>query len=84
MMDMYGKKTGKKSVAKKGMHRMPDGTMMKNSAMKKQTKKMGEVTMENYEEDITKYPSPDKQYEAAMKYCTYESIQTGAMGKAAK
>jgi hypothetical protein len=26
--------------------------------------------MENYEEDITKYPSPDKQYEAAMKYCS--------------
>ena len=41
MMDMYGKKTGKKYVAKKGMHRMPDGTMMKNSAMNKQTKKMG-------------------------------------------
>jgi hypothetical protein len=40
--------------------------------------------MENYAEDITKYPTPDKQYEAAMKYCTYESIQTGAMGKAAK
>jgi len=42
MMDMYGgKKTGKKAAAKKGMHKMPDGTMMKNSAMKKQTKKMG-------------------------------------------
>jgi hypothetical protein len=45
--------------------------------------------MENYRlEDITmqrRYcPSPDKQYEAAMKYCTYESIQTGAMGKPAK
>jgi hypothetical protein len=40
--------------------------------------------MENYSEDIVKYPTPDKQYEAAMKYCTYESIQTGAMGKAAK
>jgi hypothetical protein len=45
--------------------------------------------MENYgkmemSEDITKYPTPDKQYEGAMKYCTYESIQTGAMGKAAK
>jgi len=45
--------------------------------------------MENYDkmemsEDITKYPSPDKQYEGALKYCTYESIQTGAMGKAAK
>jgi protein involved in sex pheromone biosynthesis len=56
MMDMYGKKTGKKSVAKKGMHRMPDGTMMKNSAMKKQTKKMGQEVMENYEEDIDKVP----------------------------
>ena len=41
MMDMYGKKTGKKSVAKKGMHKMPDGTMMKNSDMKKPTKKPG-------------------------------------------
>ena len=41
--------------------------------------------MENYtEKEITKYPTPDKQYEAAMKYCTYESIQTGAMGKTAK
>ena len=45
--------------------------------------------MENYgkmemSEDITKHPTPDKQYEGAMKYCTYESIQTGAMGKAAK
>jgi hypothetical protein len=47
--------------------------------------------MENYakmemesDEYITKYPTPDKQYAAAMKYCTYESIQTGAMGKAAK
>jgi len=34
------------------------------------------------EEDITKYPTPDKQYEGAMKYETYESIQTGAQGKA--
>jgi hypothetical protein len=40
--------------------------------------------MENYEEDITKYPTPDKQYEGAMKYETYESLQTGAPGKAAK
>jgi hypothetical protein len=24
--------------------------------------------MENYEEDITKYPTPDKQYEGAMKF----------------
>jgi hypothetical protein len=44
MMDMYGgKKTmggkKKKAAAKKGMHKMPDGTMMKNSAMKKMGKK---------------------------------------------
>jgi hypothetical protein len=38
--------------------------------------------MENYEEEITKYQTPDKQYEGAMKYCTYDSIQTGAQGKA--
>ena len=36
------------------------------------------------DEYITKYPTPDKQYAGAMKYCTYESPQTGAMGKAAK
>jgi hypothetical protein len=29
----------KKTVAKKGMHKMPDGTMMKNSDMKKPTPK---------------------------------------------
>jgi hypothetical protein len=40
--------------------------------------------MENYEEDIMKYPTPDKQYEGAMKFQSYESVQTGAMGKAAK
>jgi hypothetical protein len=47
--------------------------------------------MENYskmemesDEYITKYPTPDKQYEGAKKYETYESLQTGAMGKAAK
>jgi hypothetical protein len=40
--------------------------------------------MENYtEEDIAKYPTPDKQYAGAMKYCAYDSIQTGAMGKPA-
>lgn len=38
--------------------------------------------MEKYtEEDYTKYPAPDKQYESVSKYCTYESIQTGAQGK---
>ncbi len=41
--------------------------------------------MDNYtEEDIAKYPTPDKQYAGAMKYCAYDSIQTGAMGKPAK
>jgi hypothetical protein len=41
--------------------------------------------MENYtEEDIAKYPTPDKQYESVKKYETYESLQTGAMGKSAK
>jgi len=45
--------------------------------------------MENYEkmeseEYITKYPTPDKQYEGAMKFQSYESVQTGAMGKKAK
>jgi hypothetical protein len=30
------------------------------------------------------YPSSDKQYPNAAKYSSYESIQTGAMGKAAK
>jgi len=37
--------------------------------------------MEDY---IVKYPTPDKQYEGATKYETYESVQTGAMGKEAK
>lgn len=32
--------------------------------------------------DIIKYPAPDKQYDGAAKYETYESIQTGAQGKA--
>jgi len=36
------------------------------------------------EEYIIKYPTPDKQYASNMKYETYESLQTGAMGKAAK
>ena len=30
------------------------------------------------------YPPADKQYPSNSKYETYESIQTGAMGKAAK
>jgi hypothetical protein len=36
------------------------------------------------EEDMKPYPAPDKQYPGAAKYSSYESIQTGAMGKAAK
>jgi len=36
------------------------------------------------EEDLKPYPAPDKQYPGAAKYSSYESIQTGAMGKAAK
>jgi hypothetical protein len=44
MMEMYGskmtdKKTKSKSKAKTGMHKMPDGKMMKNSSMKKMGKK---------------------------------------------
>lgn len=38
-------------------------------------------------EDIVKpgeYPTPDKQYESNYKYETYESLQTGAMGKVTK
>jgi hypothetical protein len=36
------------------------------------------------EEDLMPYPSLDKQYPGAAKYSSYESIQTGAMGKSAK
>jgi hypothetical protein len=36
------------------------------------------------EEDLKPYPAPDKQYPNASKYSSYESIQTGAMGKSAK
>ena len=36
------------------------------------------------EEDMKPYPAPDKQYPNASKYSSYESIQTGAPGKAAK
>ena len=36
------------------------------------------------EEDILPYPASDKQYASNGKYSSYESIQTGAMGKAAK
>jgi hypothetical protein len=43
--------------------------------------KMDDMGME---EDLMAYPAPDKQYANAAKYSSYESIQTGAMGKAAK
>jgi hypothetical protein len=33
------------------------------------------------EEDLMPYPVPDKQYPNAARYSSYESIQTGAMGK---
>jgi hypothetical protein len=36
------------------------------------------------EESILPYPASDKQYPNASKYSSYDSIQTGAMGKAAK
>lgn len=36
------------------------------------------------EEDYKPYPAADKQYDDNRKYTTYESIQTGAKGKAAK
>jgi len=35
-------------------------------------------------EEIVKYPTPEKQYEGAKRYETYESLQTGAAGKSAK
>lgn len=42
-----------------------------------------EDSMES-EEYVEKYPTPELQYPNAAKYSTYESIQTGAMGKAAQ
>ena len=44
----------------------------------------GEMDDMGLEEDLMPYPSMDKQYPNAAKYSSYESIQTGAMGKAAK
>ena len=35
------------------------------------------------EEDLMPYPAPDKQYQGAAKYSSYESIQTGADNKEA-
>lgn len=42
-----------------------------------------EVKEVGQEEDYTFYPAADKQYADNRKYMTYESIQTGAKGKAA-
>jgi len=36
------------------------------------------------EEDILPYPASDKQYASNTKYSSYESLQTGAMGKVTK
>jgi hypothetical protein len=36
------------------------------------------------DENILAYAPADKQFPSNTKYTTYESIQTGAMGKAAK
>jgi hypothetical protein len=43
-----------------------------------------EVEEVGQEEDYTPYPAADKQYAGNRRYTTYESIQTGAAGKAAK
>jgi hypothetical protein len=50
--------------------------MMNNS----ENSKMDDMGME---EDLMHYPVPDKQYPGAAKYSSYDSIQTGAMGKMA-
>ena len=43
-----------------------------------------ETTAMEQDENIPAYAPADKQYPNAAKYATYESLQTGAMGKAAK
>ena len=53
------------------------GAIMKNS----ENGMMDDMGME---EDLMPYPASDKQYPNAAKYSSYESVQTGAMGKAAK
>ena len=50
---------------------------MKNS----ENAMMDDISME---EDLMPYPASDKQYPNAAKYSSYDSVQTGAMGKAAK
>jgi hypothetical protein len=88
MMEMVGKKAIKMTGQKKFEGRYAQDARWHNDeelCYEEVYEEDGEKeVMENYTEDITKYPTPDKQYEAAMKYCTYESIQTGAQGKPAK
>ena len=45
--------------------------------------KMGKEYTES-EEYFEKYPPADKQYLSVDDYSTYESLQTGAMGKSAQ
>jgi len=51
--------------------------MMNNS----ENGKMDDMGME---EDLMPYPTPEKQYASNGKYSSYDSVQTGAMGKGAK
>ena len=44
----------------------------------------GKMNDMGLEEDLMPYPAMDKQYPGAAKYSSYESIQTGAMGKSVK
>lgn len=43
--------------------------------------KPGEVELVKNVEEVSAYPSADKQYPNAGKYMTYESLQTGVGGK---
>jgi hypothetical protein len=43
-----------------------------------------ETTAMEQDENIPAYAPADKQYPSNTKYTTYESLQTGAMGKVAK
>jgi hypothetical protein len=57
--------------------------MESNDLLRSNNGKLYRDGMES-DEYITKYPTPDKQYEGAMKYETYESLQTGAERNNAK
>ena len=50
--------------------------------MEKKPMKVQEVESEDWQESV--YPKADKTYAGAQKYMTYDSISTGANGKAAK